>query len=151
MSEKDHLKAYRYDPATGTVRYDVDPDPVFRAVLPSAASTEPPNAGMPGGACSVSADGNENGIVWVSYPQADGQWQKVAGYLVAYAAAPGGQGNRTLVELWRDSRPALFAKFCPPTIADGKVFRATFAPNGPEPDNAYIGPGRVVVYGLTSA
>jgi hypothetical protein len=148
MSEKDHLKGYRYDSGTRTVHYGIDPDPVSRAILPSAESTEPPNLGMPGGACSVSANGDQDGIVWVSYPQADGQWQKVAGYLVAYAAAPGGSGGRTLVELWRDTSPVMFAKFCPPTIADGKVFRATFAPNGPEPDNTYIGPGKVVVYGL---
>jgi hypothetical protein len=146
MAEKDHLKAFQYDVNAQAVRYSIDPDPASRAVLPFAESTEPPNRGMPGGACSVSANGNQDGIVWVSYPQADGQWQKAPGYLVAYAAAPGGSDGHTLVELWRDSSPILYAKFCPPTIADGKVFRSTFAPNGP--NNSYIGPGKVVVYGL---
>jgi hypothetical protein len=150
MAEKDHLKAFLYDAGTRTVHYGIDPDPVFRTVLPFAESTEPPNQGMPGGASSISANGNGDGIVWVSYPQANGQWQKVPGYLVAYAATPGGGGSHTLVELWRDSSPVLFAKFCPPTVADGKVFRPTFAPNGPPPNNAYIGPGKVLVYGLTS-
>jgi hypothetical protein len=148
MAEKDHLKAFRYDPGAGVVRYDIDPDPVSRAVIPLAESAETPNQGMPGGACSISANGSQDGIVWVSYPQADGQWQKVNGFLVAYAATPGGANGRTLVELWRDSSAVLFAKFCPPTIADGKVFRASFAPNGA--DNSYIGPASVVVYGLTS-
>lgn len=146
MAEKDHLKAFRYDVEAHVVRYSVDLNPVSRAILPLAESAEPPNEGMPGGACSVSADGDRDGIVWVSYPQVDAQWSKVSGYLVAYAAAPGGGDGQTLVELWRDSGPALLAKFCPPTIADGKVFRATFAPNAP--DNSYSGPGRVLVYGL---
>jgi hypothetical protein len=146
MAEKDHLKAFRYDTTTRTVSYDVDPDPVSRAIRPFGESTETPNQGMPGGACSISANGNTDGIVWVSYPQADGQWQKVPGFLVAYAAAPGGVGGRTLTELWRDSSPVLFSKFNPPTIADGKVFRASFAPNAA--NNSYNGPASVVVYGL---
>jgi hypothetical protein len=146
MAEKDHLKAFRYDAAARRVRYDVDPDPVSRAIRPFGESTETPNEGMPGGACSVSANGDQDGIVWVSYPQRDGQWSKVPGFLVAYAATPGGPDGRTLVELWRDSSPVLYAKFCPPTIADGKVFRATFAPNNP--DHSYLGPASVVVYGL---
>src|SRR5262249_37138933 len=135
MAEKDHLKAFRYDATSRTIVYDVDPDPVSRAIRPFAESTEAPNHGMPGGACSVSANGNTDGIVWVSYPQADGQWQKVPGFLVAYNATPGGPDGRTLVELWRDAaNDVLFAKFCPPTIADGKVFRATFAPNAGDPN-----------------
>jgi glutamyl/glutaminyl-tRNA synthetase len=78
---------------------------------------------MPGGAASVSSNGNQDGIVWVSYPQLDGQWQKAPGYLVAYSANPGGPDGRTLTELWRDASPVLYAKFCPPTVAAGKVFQ----------------------------
>lgn len=150
MSEKDHLKAYRYDATSRTVTYGVDPDPVSRAITPLAQSTETPNQGMPGGACSVSANGTTDGIVWVSYPQSDGQWQKVPGFLVAYNATAGGPDGRTLVELWRDAgTDVLFAKFCPPTVADGKVFRASFAPNGADPNAPnYIGPASIVVYGL---
>jgi hypothetical protein len=147
MAEKDHLKAFRYDNAARVVRYTVDSDPTTRSVISFGESTEAPNFGMPGGASSISSNGNADGIVWVSYPRDDGQWQKVAGYLVAYAATPGGADGRTLVELWRDSEPAVFAKFCPPTVADGKVFRPTFAPN--DPDNSYAGPGKLLVYGLS--
>jgi hypothetical protein len=69
---------------------------------------------------------------------------------VAYQATPGGPDGRTLVELWRDTgTDVLFAKFCPPTVADGKVFRATFAPNTADPNNPqYMGPASIVVYGL---
>jgi hypothetical protein len=34
----------------------------------------------------VTSNGNQDGIVWVSYPQLDGQWQKAPGY---------GAGTRT--------------------------------------------------------
>lgn len=148
MAEKDHLKAFKYDAAARVVRYAIDPDPTTRSVISFGESTEPPNLGMPGGASSVSSNDTSDGIVWVSYPRADGQWQKAPGYLVAYAATPGGADGRTLAELWRapDDLPVLFAKFCPPTIADGKVFRSAFAPNAA--DNSYSGPGKLVVYGL---
>jgi len=146
MAEKDHLKAFKYDGQLGRISYDVEPDPATRAVVPFAHSDEPPNLGMPGGVASVSSNGDQDGIIWVSYPQVDGQWQKAPGYLVAYAATPGGSDGRRLTELWRDASPVLYAKFCPPTVAAAKVFRPTFAPNGP--DNSYIGPGKVVVYGL---
>ncbi|MCP2342571.1 hypothetical protein [Actinomadura rupiterrae] len=144
MAEKDHLKAFRYDSSARQIVYSVDP--TTKATQPYGESSETPNFGMPGGACSISANGNSNGIVWVSYPQNDGQWQKVSGYLVAYSATPGGSSGKLLQELWRDSSGYLFAKFNPPTIAEGKVFRATFAPN--DANNNYIGPASIVVYGL---
>src|SRR5207237_368291 len=61
----------------------------------------------------------------------DGQWNRVPGHLVAFDAL-------TLKVLWRDDNPISYAKFCPPTIADGKVYRATFA-------------NQLVVYGLKPA
>jgi hypothetical protein len=91
---------------------------------------------MPGGFSSISANGDHNGIVWTIFPNDNAQAQKVPGTLVAFDA-------RTLVELWRDPIPESFAKFCPPTIADGKVIRPTFANN-----RAPGYPGKVVVYGL---
>ena len=69
-----------------------------------------------------------DGILWVSYPLGDGQWQNVPGRLAAFDAA-------TLRELWHDDGGYLFAKFTPPTIAGGRVVRATLS-------------GKVVVYGL---
>ena len=70
----------------------------------------------------------------------------VQGHLVAFDAM-------TLKELWRDPQLERFAKFNPPTIADGKVFRPVFAKydsknqgDAPIPDPR--APGKVVVYGL---
>ena len=93
MAEKDHLKAFKYDGRLRRITYEIEPDPVTRAVVPFAHSNEAPNLGMPGGAASVSSNGNQDGIVWVSYPQLDGQWQKAPGYLVAYSATPGRAGR----------------------------------------------------------
>jgi hypothetical protein len=85
---------------------------------------------MPGGILSLSADGDKpgTGIVWVSMPlSASANRQVVRGILRAYDASNVGQP-----ELWDSERNAadgvgMFAKFCPPTVADGKVFLATFA------------------------
>jgi hypothetical protein len=38
-----------------------------------------------------------------------------------------------------------FAKYCPPTVANGKVYMATFAP---ETNYIQTGPAHIVVYGL---
>jgi hypothetical protein len=91
---------------------------------------------MPGGFSSLSANGASDGIIWTCLPQADGQWHKVPGALVAFDAT-------TLHQIWSDDTPMSFAKFCPPTIADGKVIRATFAS-----DVHHRVPGKIAVYGL---
>jgi outer membrane protein assembly factor BamB len=109
MAEKDFLKAFRYDLATRTVEK-----------TPFRTSTVRPLDGMPGGFSSISANRDRDGIVWTSYPEGDGQWNKVRAHLIASDAL-------TLAVLWRDDSPISFAKFTPPTIADGRVYRATFA------------------------
>jgi hypothetical protein len=138
MAEKDFLKAYRYDAATGVL--DHAGGWALRATL------RPPD-GMPGGHSSLSANDDRDGIVWTSLPSADGQWVPVGGTLHAFDAL-------TLVELWADLVPERFAKFNPPTIADGHVFRPVFAQysyidhEGPNGAPARVGPGKVIVYGL---
>jgi uncharacterized protein with LGFP repeats len=64
-------------------------------------------------------------------PFGDGQWNPVPGRLAAFDAS-------TLKQLWSDDDNVLFAKSVPPTIADGKVIRATAA-------------DQVIVYGLLGA
>ena len=117
MAGRDYLKAFRYDSAT----HHLDARPFLTS---SVRAVE----GMSGGFSSLSADGARDGILWVSYPLGDGQWQNVPGRLAAFDAA-------TLGELWHDDGGYLFAKFTPPTIASGRVIRATLS-------------GKVVVYGL---
>jgi LGFP repeat len=119
MAGRDFLKAFRYDKTTR--RLDARP------FLTSAVRAE---EGMTGGFSALSANGGRDAILWVSYPLGDGQWQNVPGRLAAFDAT-------TLRELWHDDGGYLFAKFTPPTIADGLVIRATLS-------------GRVAVYGLLS-
>jgi hypothetical protein len=117
MAGRDYLKAFRYD----TTTHHLDETPFLTS---SVRAVE----GMSGGFSSLSADGARDAILWVSYPLGDGQWQNVPGRLAAFDAT-------TLGELWHDDGGYLFAKFTPPTIASGRVIRATLS-------------GKVVVYGL---
>jgi hypothetical protein len=119
MPEKDFLKAFLYNLSTHTV-----------SQTPALTATIRPPDGMPGGFSSVSANGAQNGIVWTSLPTGDSTIQSVPGRLVAFDA-------QSLQVLWEDEDPVAFSKFTPPTVADGKVYRATFA-------------NVLVVYGLLS-
>lgn len=124
MPEKDFLKGFKYDLVSNQVS--------ATAFLQATGSlAKPPTDGMPGGFSSVSANLMRNGIVWTSMPFGDGQWNPVPGRLAAFDAT-------TLRQLWSDDDNVLFAKSVPPTIADGKVFRATAA-------------DQVIVYGLIRA
>ncbi|WP_190858548.1 hypothetical protein, partial [Actinomadura sp. RB99] len=112
MPEKDYLKAYHYDPGTGIVHHEAGP---------VAKADVRPGPGMPGGHSSLSANGANDGIVWTIRPTQDATADpRATGILHAFDAL-------TLRELWNDPQPELFAKFNPPTIADGKVFRPVFA------------------------
>jgi hypothetical protein len=93
--------------------------------------------GSPGGILSLSANGTNagTGILWATVNRAsDANQSVVAGTLHAYNA------QNVASELWnsdmvaRDSLGNL-AKFVPPTVANGKVYVATFS-------------GRLDVYGL---
>jgi hypothetical protein len=117
MSEKDYLKSFQYHLAS----HHLDESPY-------ATATERPPDGMPGGFSSLSANGASNGILWTNLPLGDAQWSPMPGRLAAFDAL-------SLNEIWHDDGGYIFAKSVPPTIAEGKVIRAT-------------GSGMVVVYGL---
>ncbi len=121
------LQQYRFDASSDKFAL-----PAF-AQGPSVA----PN-GQPGGILALSADGSKpgSGIVWASHQMSGDANQSVRpGILRAYDA-----GN-VAHELWNSeqlsARDAVgnFAKFVPPTVANGKVYLATFS-------------GRLDVYGL---
>lgn len=94
--------------------------------------------GMPGGILSISANGSAagSGILWANVPFDDDAVHKtVAGELHAYDATD------LTKELWnsyqnqpRDDYGNL-AKYCPPVVANGRVYMATFS-------------NQVCVYGL---
>ncbi len=118
--------------------------------------------GSPGGMLSISASGSAagTGILWVGMAVSqDGDHGVVSGMLRAFDAA-----NPT-TELWdsqqNSARDALgnLGKFVPPTIANGKVYTATFSnslmvygllsPNFavlPSPSSQAVVPGNAVNY-----
>ena len=120
-----------------------DERPDLAALLHPEAVTSSVAApkGMPGGFLSVSADGRDvrTGIVWASLPRkGDANDATVPGVLRAFDAT-------TLAELWNSEkcgggrdRVGDFAKDVAPTIANGKVYLATFS-------------GQVQVYGMNPA
>jgi outer membrane protein assembly factor BamB len=121
--EEDNVRAYRYDPAAR--KFDTHP---IKGMMG--------NRGMPGGFLSISANGRQDGILWAAIPAQDDAWVEIVrGAMRAFRAD-------TLEPLWSsDVNDASdnfdFAKNVPPTIANGKVYLATFS-------------DRVNVYGLHS-
>jgi outer membrane protein assembly factor BamB len=113
--EQTRLKAFRYAPST------------YFQKKPFVRGPKAPN-GMPGGFLSISANGSRDGILWTTSPLSkDALTETVPGVLRAFDAT-------TLQQLWSSdsdtNAPAdvfNFAKNCPPTIANGKVYLATFS------------------------
>ena len=105
---------------------------------PQSESTMPVPTGMPGGILSLSADGKKPGtaILWATRAlDQNANWNTVPGEVQAFDASDLSHElwNSTLNEA-RDS-VGNFAKFNPPTIANGKVYVASFS-------------RQLVVYGL---
>ena len=142
-SEYDTLKVYAFNGNT------FNPTPV-------AASPMRVPDGMPGAMLSISANGNAPGsaLVWASHPLRDNANQSVVEGIFrvfdATSVTKGADGKPRLTELWNSKEYAarddigLFAKFCPPTIANGKVYMANFGAVGAPTGSS----GHLVVYGL---
>jgi hypothetical protein len=136
--ENEVLRAYQYDP----ISHSFPGQPNGRnaqgqslAVGAMYASNDERNRdGMPGAMLSLSADGKIAGtaILWASLPPfGNANHGSVDGLLTAYDAAQFDAQGR-LVQLWHSHQnpnddPGIFAKFCCPTVANGKVFLATFS------------------------
>jgi hypothetical protein len=110
----------------------------------SKGNVRAPEKSMPGGMLCLSANGRALGsaILWASVPlKGDANLQTVEGVLRAYDALD------LTKELWNsEQNPArdkvgMFAKFCSPVVANGKVYLATFR-NGSTKQN------KLLVYGL---
>jgi len=136
--EETKLKGYKYNAVTHLQK------------KPALVGPKAPH-GMPGGALSLSADGNRNGLLWAAIPLHDDAFVKVVrGTMRVFDA-------NTLEQLWSTDKNEpedifSFAKYCPPTIANGKVYLATFsdrlnvyglaAPTAPPP--AWINTGKPI-------
>ncbi len=105
---------------------------------PASQGTDLPGPNMPGGFLAVSADGNKagTGIVWATTPvDDDANMRAVTGVLRAYDASDVSKLLWTSLQMPARDDFGLFAKFCPPTVVNGKVYLATFS-------------NQLVVYGL---
>lgn len=133
--EEDYMRRFQYD---------------GQHFVPAGKSNvRAPEKSMPGGMLSLSANGSTEGsaIVWASVPlSGDANIATVEGVLRAFDAAD------IEKELWNSNQNeardcvGMFAKFCPPVVANGKVYMATFA----EPVKAGGAgkPNKLVVYGV---
>jgi hypothetical protein len=119
-ASSDRLRQYTFSRALGK----------FSSTTPTAQSATIGGSGQPGGLLSLSANGTNAGagIIWASVnTSASANQATVAGTLHAYDA------QNVARELWHSdmipSRDAVgnFAKFVAPTVANGKVYLATFS------------------------
>ena len=119
--ENEHLKAFSFN------GHLFQTEPVSESLAVSPATGGP---GMPGGFLAVSASESTrgSGIVWASTPYSgDAVGHTQPGILRAYDAA------NLSHELWNSKQNASrddlgnFAKFVSPTVANGKVYMATFS------------------------
>jgi outer membrane protein assembly factor BamB len=128
--ENECLRAWKID-ATGTATFVAK-----SAEIASAA--EGGKGGMPGGILAVSSNGKiaNTGIVWATVPLFhDANKEVVEGILRAYDASTldpigNADGTARLKLLWDSTHiPGNhfnFSKFCPPVVADGKIFVPTY-------------------------
>jgi hypothetical protein len=128
MPEKDYVRAFKV--FRHSLRVEHCPAMTTEKVAQDVRSPD----GMPGGFLSISASGGRNGILWASVAaeneNATNTHGEAKGRLIALDAL-------RLEKLWEDTDESVpFAKFVPPTIAQGLVFRVAYK-------NA------VHVYGLT--
>jgi hypothetical protein len=133
-AEEDYLRAYRFDGK--------------RFVSAGRTAHPAPMMSMPGGMLTLSANGAApaTGIVWASIPRGgDANNDTVGGVVRAFNASDLSK------ELWNSEqnqnrdRVGMFAKFCPPVVANGKLYIPSFAPQskGAQPQH-----GKLVVYGI---
>ena len=100
------------------------------------------NQGHPGAMLSISANGDQDGILWAAIHHVGDSWHtSQPGILYAYDA------NDINSELWNSLDYASrddcgeYSKMAPPTIANGKVFLSSFGTKN-------TGTGQLCVYGL---
>ncbi len=128
--ENDRLRGYKFD--VNAAKFETQGLPVLLSehLLP---------IGMPGGMLTASCNGMQpgTGVLWALHPIAgNANHQTVAGVLQAYRA------NDLRHPIWSSNHDPRgnddlgdFAKFCPPVVANGRVYVATFSQ-------------QLVVYGL---
>jgi hypothetical protein len=127
--EKTPILALSVDTSAGQPRLSACP----KGTSSCRSSVMAPPHSMPGGMLSLSVDGTDDStaILWASRPLHDDAFlDDVPGVLYAF------DPKNLVTPIWSNEGDAyLFAKYAPPTVANGHVYLPTFS-------------GRVDVYGL---
>ncbi|WP_158615554.1 MBG domain-containing protein [Acidipila sp. EB88] len=136
--ENDMLRAYPFNAETGLL----NATPLATSTMTAPVTNN--DGAMPGGFTSLTANGTANGIVWASTPYNDDAVHHVVqGVLYAFDA-------ETLKLLWSDKTQdardevGVFAKYCPPIVANGRMFVPTFGAS----ISTATGNGQLIAYGL---
>jgi outer membrane protein assembly factor BamB len=127
--ENGNLRAFTLDIASGKAKLLA-----HGAEFASEDLANPANhslGGMPGGMLAVSANGENDGIVWATAPlDGDANQKPVPGIVRAYDATKfashnNPDGSPRLQKIWQASG-FTYSKFCPPVVADGTLFVPTY-------------------------
>jgi outer membrane protein assembly factor BamB len=117
---------------TGVSTYLACSAEVASAESPASAQANGPHGGMPGGMISLSANGDQDGVVWASIPYTDANMEISPGRFLAYDAANFGQysdGSGSMPPLW-DSQQWNWQfshnKFNRPVVWNGRIFLPTY-------------------------
>ena len=130
--QHDHERVYRFD-ANGQL--NATP---FQ-IRPEA------NEGHPGGMLSISADHDRDGILWAAIHFTGDSWHESRpGILHAYDADDINHELWNSLEVPSRDDCGEYSKMAPPTIANGKVYLASFG-------NKNTGSGQLCIYGLLPA
>jgi hypothetical protein len=106
------------------------------------AMREIPNEGHPGAMLSLSANGAKEGILWAAIHATGDSWHESRpGVLHAYDAVDIRNELWNSLEMGARDDCGEYSKMAPPTIANGKVYLASFGTEN-------VGTGQFCVYGL---
>ncbi len=101
-----------------------------------------PNEGHPGAMLSLSANGAHDGILWAAIHATGDSWHESRpGVLHAYDAEDIRHELWNSLELPERDDCGEYSKMAPPTIANGRVYLASFGTEN-------VGSGQLCVYGL---
>jgi PQQ enzyme repeat len=98
----------------------------------ASAQSPVPLGGMPGGMISLSANGNNDGIIWASIPYTDANMELSPGRFLAYDAAEFGKysdGSGSIVPLWDSQQwnwQFTHNKFNRPVVYNGRILLPTY-------------------------
>jgi hypothetical protein len=129
--ENESLRSWKINPVSGKI----DLLGKSAELASRAMALDNSIGGMTGGMISLSSNGRKHGIVWTLAPlDGNANTHVVEGIARAYDAssldrARNADGSPRLKLLWDSTRAGVhfhFSKFCPPMVADGKLYVPTY-------------------------